>query len=278
MVDRNCKPELAISKPGVMVLMLSLLLITGAYGQTTSAWNRENHWFISGNTGLAILAGEVTKEFTYLPNEFSHRPGFSFNFDFGRTLGNRWESLFRLNAYTLFGKSNLPDFSAVGYQSSLKGQLLQVPVEYITPNSSVSILLRYMFRNSSRGQGSTFRFNPFAEAGVGIHSFTSELRYQVAPTNENSPVILKKKDGDSPIGAGVITTGIGARTGAPDTWNLVFLWNAELINYDAVDAVHNYSEGTRNHSWAVVMKLTAGLTIPFQIDSPADIFLPFRRW
>jgi hypothetical protein len=278
MVDRNCKPELAKSKPWAMVLMLSLFFITDAFGQASSGWQKENNWFISGNTGMAILAGEMTKDFTFLPNEFSHRPGFTFNLDFGRTFGSRWESLLRVNAYTLFGKSNLPEFSAVGYQSNLKGQLFQLPVEYISPNSSVSILLRYMFRNQNQGQGSSVRFNPFAEAGIGIHSFTSDLRYQIAPADTISPLILKKKDGDTPIGVAVITTGLGVRTGAPDTWNLVFLWNAEFINYDAIDAVHNYSNGVRNHSWTVVMKLTAGLIIPLGGDSPTDIFLPFRRW
>jgi hypothetical protein len=278
MAYRTCEPELAISKPGIMVLLLSLLLHTNAYGQASSGWEKENNWFISGNTGMAILAGEMTQGFSFLPNEFGHRPGFTFNLDLGRTFGNRWESLVRVNAYTLFGKSNLPEFSAVGYQSNLKGPLFQLPVEYITPNSSVSILLRYMFRNQSQGPGSTVRFNPFAEAGIGIHSFTSELRYQFAPADTISPLILKKKDGDTPIGVAVITTGLGVRTGAPDTWNLVFLWNADLINYDAIDAVHNYSDGVRNHSWTLVMKLTAGLIIPFGGDSPTDIFLPFRRW
>jgi hypothetical protein len=278
MVDWNCKPDLAKSKPVVMVLMLSLFLITAAYGQSTSAWDKENNWFVSGNTGMAILAGEMTKGFTWLPNEFSHLPGFTFNLDVGRTLGNRWESLLRLNAYTLFGKSNLPDFSAVGYQSNLKGQLFQIPVEYISPNSSVSIIFRYMFKNQSQGRGSAVSFNPFAEAGIGIHSFKSELRYQIAPADTISPLILRKKDGDTPIGVAVITTGLGVRTGAPDKWNLVLLWNAELVNYDALDAVHNYSDGSRNHSRAVIMKLTAGLTIPFGGDLPTDIFLPFRRW
>ena len=278
MVNRTCKPIIAKSKPGIMVLLLSLTLFANAYGQADSGWEKENNWFISGNTGMAILAGEMTKGFSLLPNEFGHRPGFSFNLDLGRTFGNRWESLLRLNAYTLFGRSNLPDFSAVGFQSNLRGQLYQLPVEYITPNSSVSILLRYMFRNQNLGQGSTVRFNPFAEAGIGIHSFTSELRYQIALADTLSSLILKKKDGETPIGVAVITTGLGVRTGAPDTWNLVFLWNAELINYDALDAAHNYLNGTRNHSWTVVLKLTAGLIIPFGADSPTDIFLPFRRW
>jgi hypothetical protein len=278
MVYLICKPELAKPKHAIMFLLLSLLLLTDANGQASSGWERENNWFISGSTGMAILAGEMTKGYDFLTNEFSHNPGFSFNFDFGRTLGNRWESLIRLNAYTLFGRKSLPDFSAVGYQSFLTGQLLQLPVEYITPNSSVSIILRYMFKNNSKGQNTSVRFNPFAEAGVGIHSFSSELRYQIVPSNEISPMILRKKDGDTPIGVAVFTTGLGARTGSPDKWNLVFLCNAELINYDAIDAVHNFSNGTRNHSRAIVMKLTAGLTIPFGGDSPTDIFLPFRRW
>jgi hypothetical protein len=277
MVYLISKPELAKTKPVFMVLMLFLLLFTDAHAQENSGWRRGNNWFISGNTGMAILAGEMTKGFEFLPNEFSHSPGFAYNFDIGRTFGNRWESLVRLNAYTLFGRSSLPDFSAIGYQSSLLIQPEQLPVEYITQNSSVSLILRYMFKNNSRGQSSTLRFNPFAEAGLGIHSFTSELRYQIAPSNEKSPVILKIKDGETPVGVAVVTTGIGAKTGAPDRWNLVFLLNAELINYDALDAVHNYSNGSRNHSRGVVMKLTAGLTIPFGGDSPVDIFLPFRR-
>jgi hypothetical protein len=278
MLDQKCKPELAKLKPGAMVLLLSLLLIADVYGQTTSAWKKENYWFISGSTGMAILAGEMTKGFEFLPNEFSHSPGFSYNLDLGRTFGYRWESLIRVNAYTLFGRSSLPHFSAVGYESPLSGQLLQLPVEYITPNSSVSIFLRYMFRNSSRGETSFVNFNPFAEAGLGIHSFTSKLSYQIAASSEISPVIMRKTDGGTPIGVAVITAGLGARTGTQGRWNLQFLWNAEVVDYDALDAVHNFSDGARNHSRAIVMKLTAGLTIPFGGDSPTDVFLPFRRW
>jgi hypothetical protein len=278
MVYLISKTELAKPKPVIMVLLLSLLLLADAYGQANSGWKRGNNWFISGSTGMAILAGEATKGFELLPNEFIHSPGFAFNFDIGRTFGNQWESLLRLNAYTLFGKSSRPDFSAVGYQSSLPGQLDQLPVEYITPNSSASIILRYMFKDNSRGQSRKARFHPFAEAGLGIHSFTSELRYQIAPFNEESPVISKIKDGDTPVGVAVITTGIGAKTGAPDRWNLVFLWNAELVDYDALDAVHNFSNGSRNHSRAVILKLTAGLTIPFGGNKPTDNYLPFSRW
>jgi hypothetical protein len=270
------KPVKANLKPVTIGLFLSLLLLTEVWGQANTGWKRENYWFISGGTGMAILAGEIKKDFTFLPNEFSHSPGIAFNLDFGRTFSNQWETLLRINAYNLFGKSNLPEFSAVGIHPSLSGQLYPEPVEYITTNSSVSVLLRYMFKRNHSGQGNTSRFHPFAEAGAGIHSFKSDLRYQTAPAQEKSTLIFRKQDGDTPVGVAVITTGLGAKAGTPGRMNVLLTWNAELINYDALDAVHHYSNATRNHARTIIMKLTAGLTIPFGGNPQTDIFLPFR--
>jgi hypothetical protein len=125
-------------------------------------------------------------------------------------------------------------------------------VEYITPNSSVSIFSGTCSETKAREKAVLSVLIPLPKPELESIVLHQNLRYQIAPADTISPLLLRKKDGGTPIGVAVITTGLGARTGAPDKWNLVFLWNAELVNYDALDAVHNYSDGARNHSRAVV--------------------------
>ena len=223
-----------VKSTGILMVIL-LLIISDVAMAFKGSKSKEINWYVSGTSGVALLAGEVTKNFVFLSKEFGHRPGFAYDLSVGRNAGNRWEPTFRLGAYTLFGESSLPRFSALGYHEELPATLYNQPVEYITQGSTVSFILRYLIRGSLVKQNKAVQFNPFVEVGAGINNFTSELRYVTIPAAENSPLILRKRNGEYPIGAGQIMTGLGTKIGSYGKWNIVILWNAEWVKYDSLE-------------------------------------------
>jgi hypothetical protein len=269
-----------INKPygyftGIIILILQMIFPLDGMA-FPGKQNRETIWYLTGSSGIAFLNGEITREFAVLKNEFRHQPGFAFDLSIGRTLGQRFEPTFRLGVYTLFGESDLPQFSATGYHAALPVSMHQAPVEYITQSSAVSLIMKIYLRNNPGSQ--TIRFNPFIEAGVGINSFKSELRYQRIPPGQNSPVIFRKSNGEYPFGVAQIITGLGTKIGTPGKWNAVLLWNADVVNYATLDAVHNFTNGERDHARGIVSRITAGITIPLRRNIDKDNYLPFRRW
>jgi hypothetical protein len=256
--------------------LLLLIFISFSAKAIQKPNGNENNWYISGSTGIAILSKEITKNFVFLKNEFNHQPGFTYDLSASRTFGVRWEPSLRLSVYTLTGNSNNPNFSASGYHDPITQMNHQAPVEYITQSSSVSLILRYHFNWNQGKDEDDLKIAPFFEAGAGINSFKSELRYKTAPSIEESSLIFKKHDNGYPFGVAQIVTGLGTKIGGNGKWNFVILWNTEWINYDCLDAVYNFSEGERNHAKGIVFRLTAGISIPIKSAVKKDNYLPFR--
>lgn len=270
-------PEPAGFKPTLLLLVVLLLSTADILAGNNQSGRRESRWFISGGTGAALLTTEFTSDFAILTNEFNHAPGMAFHFEAGRRAGNHLETIVRLDAYTLFGKSDLPEFSAIGKHHSLSELIPGEPVEYITQNSSVSFILRYRFRGSNGSHYRHIRFHPFAEAGIGIHSFIADLRYQQPPSDDVSTLIYRKKDGETPFGVALITAGLGARIGKPGRVNTVLQWNAHVVDYGTIDAVHNYIGDERANTKTLIMKVSGGITIPLQKRQAEHPYLPFAR-
>lgn len=228
--------------------------------------NGHQVWTASGGTGIALLGGEFSKDFIFLKNEFRHQPGLAFDFNLGRTVGNHWEPVIRLELFSLFGKSDSPlDFSAVGNHISFKGTLFDSPVEYKTTGTSVSGVIRYYFFKFSNQGVRKLSVNPFAEAGAGINYFSTRLSYSKLPEGAGSKVIFRKgvkKKQPRPSMAQVIL-GIGVKIGNTDRVHAVFSCDANIADYASYDAVHNYSSnGERIHAKAVIAKIITSVVIP----------------
>jgi hypothetical protein len=106
--------------------------------------------------------------------------------------------------------------------------------------------------------------DPFVEAGAGINIFSTELRYQNPPTGTSSTVIFQKGVDNNQTIANVaqIIFGLGTKIGNPKKWHGVISYNAEIVNYAVLDAVHNYSGTERNHAKGIISKITAGVVFP----------------
>lgn len=86
-----------------------------------SSRSKENHWYATVSSGVAFLTREISKDYVFLENEFQHQPGWTFDLNIGRTFGSHWEPSVKTGVFYLHGKSDSPDFSAVGNHHSLSG-------------------------------------------------------------------------------------------------------------------------------------------------------------
>lgn len=279
-MKRSFKPVRVLSVAysysyGIRFLLLFLVLpITNE--ASTSKQSNQNSWFISGNTGIAIRSREISGDFNFTADGFRHHPGFAFDLTFGKTIGYRWEPAIRWAAYTLFGHSDLPHYSSVGYYVAFPDLLDQKPLEYITHSNSVSLILRFLFGEGGQYGSSAVNFQPFIEAGFGINNYTTEVRYSTIPAAENSSLIYHDRNGENVNGGTQVVSGLGIKIGEKGEWNGVILLNAEWVNFTRLNALHHFSNRKKNNSRAIVSRITAGISIPIRRTVKSDIFLPFR--
>lgn len=240
-----------------------LIFSSNSYS-TSPSKSKQNLWTASFSAGVAQLAREISNEYKFLDNEFRHEPGWALDLNIGRTIGKHWEPMLKGGLFYLRGKSDSPDFSAVGHHHSLSGFLYDIPVQYITFGGSVSGVIRYYFREFSNQKGKIFRIDPFAETGAGINIFSTELRYQFPPPGTNSTVIFQKgvENKESIANVVQVVFGIGTKIGNPKKWHVIVSYNADIVNYACLDAVHNYNGWERNHAKGIISKITAGVVIP----------------
>jgi hypothetical protein len=257
----------------LLLLMQSIFL-----SNAVSASKPDNsQWVLTGRTGFAWLMNEITPDFKFLSNEFRHQPGLVLDFSVGRTLGNNWEPGINFNVYRLSGESSIPDFSANGLHHSFMN-LYQLPVEYVTVSTSLSAYCRYYFIGSSQKSRLTIQFQPYVEIGGGVNYFFTELGYKIPPEGSASHLIFNKGTQDSGSGPGNVAqfiTGLGTKAVLPGNLSLIVSLNADLVNYDCMDAVHNYTNGKRNHAFSIVPKFLIGVYVPLSNKNISNRHMPW---
>lgn len=259
-----------------IIILLLFLAMPVANEASTGKQPNQNNWFISGHTGIAIRSHEVSGNYNFIADGFRHHPGFAFDLSFGKAIGNRWEPAIRWGAYTLFGQSDLPHYSSVGYYAAYPRLLKQEPLEYVTQNNAVSLISRFHF--TGRGQNGHLSgiIRPFMEAGLGINNFSTEVRYSKIPVAESSSLILRERNGGQINGAAQVVTGVGLKIGTPGEWNAVLLMNAEWVNFSSLNPVHHLTSPNESGHKAIVSRITAGLNIPIKRTVKKHDYLPFR--
>ncbi len=256
----------------ILIFLISILFVVIFSPKTWStppSKSKSNLWSFSVSTGVAVLSREITKDYKLIENEFQHQPGWAVDLNIGRTFGNHWEPMLKGGMFYLHGKSDSPDFSAVGNHASLRGPLYNIPVQYVTFGGSVSVVIRYYLRKFYSQNGKVFRFDPFVEAGAGANFFSTELSYQNPPPGTNSTVIFQKGVDNNQTIANVaqVIFGLGTKIGNPKKWQGVISYNADVVNYAVLDAVHNYTDNKRNHAKGIISKFTVGVVIPIATAS-----------
>ena len=244
-------------------ILFVFIFISHSYS-TSPSRTKKNLWTASVSAGVAQLSREISNDYKFLENEFQHKPGWALDVNIGRTFGKHWEPILRGGLFNIHGESDSPDFSATGHHPALKGPIYDLPVQYKTSGGSVSGVVRYYFREFSNQNGKVFRVDPYAEAGAGANIFSTELRYQFPPPGTNSTVLFQKGVDNKETIANVVqvTFGIGTKIGNPKKWHCIVSYNADVVNYAVLDAVHNYIGWERNHAKGIISKITAGVVIP----------------
>ncbi len=256
--------------------LLLFIVHPGAGKASTKQQSKQNNWFISGSTGIALRSQEISGDYKFIADGFQHQPGFTFNLSFGKSIGQHWESALRLGAYTLFGQSFLPHNSSVGFFAAYPDLPEQVPLEYITQSNSISLLLRFFLLNDALGRNNVLNIRPFFEAGLGINNFSSEVRYRKIPPGESSSLIFRDRNGKNSNGAAEIITGLGLKIGERGEWNAIIALNAEWVNFSKLNPISHFSNSKNINSRAIVSRINAGIAIPVRRRTKTDTYLPFR--
>lgn len=263
--EHTANRKLKILKIIVIITILSALnfSLTGRLNASPLSKKEKNRWSVSGSLGIAVIQTEIGRDFTILQHEFSHQPGLAFNLSVGKMLGEHWEPLFNFGNYTLSGVTTRPEFSAMGTDSRFNSLHTDIPVEYDNITSSILFSIRYYFKKFSYTQKTQVGLNPFAELGAGINVFSSKVIYQTVPPNEQNHLIFQKA-GENKGNVVQFSLGLGTKINVSNKWELILSLNSDLVDYDCMDAVHNYSlNGDRLHSRTLVTRLMAGISIPF---------------
>jgi hypothetical protein len=225
-------------------------------------------WELIIRPGIAGMFAEIGPGLNQLENEFNHQLGPALDVGLSRTLGGHWEAGLHIGGYQLKGNTPSPVFSANGNHGDFLN-MADVPAKYTTMLFAAYGVARYYFREPgfSVAGNTGLRLDPFVEAGIGFNVFITDLRYEYVPEGYPSDMIFVKGKGAVPTPAAEpqFTFGGGTRIRLKNDWRLMVALNLDLIAYDCVDAVHNYSkDGERLEAWGAVSRLMVGISLPLK--------------
>ncbi len=234
-----------------------------------------NQWYITGRTGMSVLLKEITPELKALNNEFRNQPGLTLDLTISKSLGEKWEPGVNFNILKLSGNSDLPNFSATNNHYAFLN-LLQLPVKYVTIVTSFSAICRYYLFNKP-GKNRVY-MKPYLEFGAGINYFFTELGYTSTPPDDIPRLIYYKgtqSSGPKRGNEAQANVGLGSKIVLPADIDLIISLNGDIINYDCLDAVHNYNETKRNHAFSIVPKFLLGVIIPIKKNDFSNHHMPW---
>ncbi len=223
-----------------------------------------NKWEVSGQFGTCGLLFEMRGLTSKLPNEFNHKPGYTFGLSLSRTVRLHWKPSLDMYFYHFTGDNDNPAFSAIGKNSDFE-DFVKAPVEYKTDMGAMMVGIRYYLWKFTKPEYKKLSLNPYLELQAGLNVLSTELRYKNPPAGEAS-LIFEKGKGDPARPAAVIgqySCGGGTEINLHHDWKLSVGLNLDFVNYNCVDAVHNYySSGKEIHTMDVVPRLMVGVIIP----------------
>ncbi len=214
---------------------------------------------VGGNIGSSMILSEVSPDFSTRVNEFNHQPGFIFEPELNKLIGNHLEVGTTFTLTFLNGKTDDPDFSAEGFHTAMKYDITE-PVQYNTRMMGQKFYLGYYFRSFEK-INRPYQIEPFIRAGGGYFYYLSDFSYQ----DPDLGVIFGKGVQDY----ATLTTAVFFGTAGIKTYISpnVFINSSITVNYvtyDFLDAVHNYDEfGERNDYRGIYADFKIGIFYQF---------------
>jgi len=261
---------------GLLFFMGLLAISAGSFAKTTSRPYYPNIWEVTGEFGMVGLWMEMDGITSRLAPEFNDNPGYSFGVSLSRTVGLHWKPNFSMLFYHFTGDNNYPVFSAEGNQPDFN-DLARKPVEYKTDMGAFLLGIRYYPLEFTRPHYKWWRIDPYLEVQLGLNVLSTELRYKTLPEGKTTTLIFEKGKGDPARPAAIIgqySCGGGTELSFNHDWKLLLSFNLDFVNYDCLDAVHNYTpSGDKISVMTVVPRLMVGITIPIAKKRPA-----YRMW
>lgn len=252
-------------KNHLLITFLFVLFFSGNLLAKPAGKGSVNRWELTLRGGSAIIISEMSENFKFLENEFMHHPGVSFDFALSRTFGKHWEPGINIGLYKLDGSVDAPYFSANGIHGSFRNLYTGIPVNYNNISNSVTFFTRYYFFEFTEAPENQLQFQPFFGLAGGMNIFATEVFYSTIPPGKDDATIFQKA-GDNNGNVGQFSFELGTKASIGPRLNFIVSLNADWVNYDCVDGVHNYTEGERNHAKTLVARLMAGIVIPLSKD------------
>ncbi len=196
---------------------------------------------LGGEVGFSRLITELPKDLSGGINEFDNIANIAFDLQLSKYLAPHWEVGIGFNNAILKGYAENPDFSAEGITNTGLVSIgeLDEPVEYKSRLLGQDIFFRYFFKRMD--EQDHFNLNPFLKFGGGYINYMSELT--LVNTGEIVPGTGKYQ---VKLTTGSLKFGTGFKAYLTDRFNLIASLDFNLVDYDYLDVVHNYTESKEN--------------------------------
>ncbi len=189
---------------------------------------------VGANLGGSKLMGEIPKGSAGIINEFDNKTGLAFAFEISKYISPKGEIGVDFATSNLTGSTYNPEFSAEGLQAGIPSEISD-PAEYENKLVSLDIYFRYFFKPYFTES----YFIPFVKAGGGYLNYTSKFKYIDAP--EDDLLFGKGKEGYTDLATPKFTVGTGIKTTISPNFYLLTSFDINMVVYDFLDVVHNYS-------------------------------------
>lgn len=244
-----------------MLIIYSILISINLYGRARNGNEGKGGIVIAGKSGMSMLVTEVYRDFSGATREFNSMPGPYTGLEVSRFFTPSLEAGAGISGTFLNGRTDAPDFSAIGYQYFMK-EPLEGPVQYTNRLVGPELFARYRFELNKR---SASPVGIFLKAGVGILFNESEIYYTNRPGDE---IIFGKgygKHKTTKLINGVYILGSGLSYALSDRIGLNLAASFNIVGYDFLDVVHNYdSAGNRREVVGLYTDITAGIAIKLE--------------
>lgn len=215
-----------------IILIFSLIFIIGFNNAQVFSQSGIN---IGAKIGGSKLLGEIPFDFTEIINEFDNKTGFASAFEISKYISQYWEIGTEIGYSNLNGNTFTPEFSAEGMHAGIPVEITE-PVEYKNKLFSLNFFCRYFF-NSPYSESA---FVPFISAGGGYLNYNSKFKY--IEYEDEKVIFGKGTEGYAKLSTPVFFFGTGLKKTISSNIYLVSSVDFNLVNYDFLDVVHNFSD------------------------------------
>lgn len=235
--------------PAIVLLLISISA-SAQSGNETSGGVR-----VTTKAGVSVLMTELYRDLSGSVNEFSNFPGPAFGMEMSMFVTPALEAGAGISFYTLNGRAEVPDFTAIGHQYHME-EPPSGAVQYNNRLWGPELFARYHF-----GRKKLLPLSVHLEAGVGAITHHSALYY--ADRKEEEVLFGKGRGSFSgfKVTNMLFTFGGGLNYQVSQLVGVNLSAGLNAVDYDLLDVVHNFdASGDRRRVIGLFSSLTTGLT------------------